>query len=46
MVERTGEGRESGLSRMGTVMDEDELDREKEKSGRTGGDMIINIHDP
>jgi hypothetical protein len=46
MVERTGEGRESGLSRMGTVMDEDELDREKAKSGRTGGDTIINIHDP
>jgi hypothetical protein len=44
MVERMGEGRESGLSRMGTVVD-DESNQEKEKIGSMGRDTIINIRD-
>jgi hypothetical protein len=43
MVERMGEGRESGLARMGTVVDEQDLGQEKEKSGNTGRDMIIDM---
>jgi hypothetical protein len=44
MVERIGEGRESGLSRMGTVA-EHESSQEKGKLGSTGSDTIINIRD-
>ena len=46
MVERMGEGRKSGLTRMGTVNDDEEAEREKEKNGNTGRDIIIDIRDP
>ncbi|CAA9960814.1 hypothetical protein CFE70_004190 [Pyrenophora teres f. teres 0-1] len=40
MVERMGEGRESGLTRMGTVVDDDE-----KKSVSLGRDAVIDIHE-
>ncbi|KAI4682582.1 hypothetical protein J4E81_009657 [Alternaria sp. BMP 2799] len=44
MVERMGEGRESGLTRLGTVVADDEhSDHSKEKNGSTGRDAVIDI---
>ncbi|KAI4623993.1 hypothetical protein J4E80_003805 [Alternaria sp. BMP 0032] len=44
MVERMGEGRESGLTRLGTVVADDEhSDHSKEKNGGTGRDAVIDI---
>lgn len=47
MVEKMGEGRESGLTRMGTVVDDEDNDddKAKEKVGNTGGDTIIDIRE-
>jgi hypothetical protein len=46
MVERMGEGRESGLTRMGTVVHDGMSDTEKEKSVGTGRDAVIDIREP
>jgi hypothetical protein len=47
MVERMGEGRESGLARMGTVVADDEhSDSGKEKNGGMGKDAVIDIREP
>ena len=46
MVERMGEGRESGLVRMGTVATDEKSDTEKEKIMSTGRDAIIDIREP
>ncbi|KAI4669081.1 uncharacterized protein J4E79_001124 [Alternaria viburni] len=44
MVERMGEGRESGLTRLGTVVADDEhSDHSKEKNGSMGRDAVIDI---
>lgn len=43
MVARMGEGRQSGLAKMGTLAEED---RDMENSGRTTKDTIINIQEP
>jgi hypothetical protein len=41
MVERMGEGRKSGLTRMGTVVGDDE----KTENGSTGKDTVVDIRD-
>ncbi|CAN9168761.1 unnamed protein product [Alternaria alternata] len=46
MVERMGEGRESGLVRMGTVATDERSDTEKEKVMSTGRDAVIDIREP
>jgi hypothetical protein len=46
MVARMGEGRQSGLTRMGTVMESEEADTDAGSSGRTTKDTIINIREP
>ncbi len=48
MVERMGEGRPSGLTRMGTVMGEDELVKEKDDnvSPTRTRDTVIEIREP
>lgn len=46
MVARMGEGRKSGLTRMGTVTETEEADRGAESSGRTTKETIINIQEP
>ncbi|KAI4687214.1 uncharacterized protein J4E84_005586 [Alternaria hordeiaustralica] len=44
MVERMGEGRESGLTRLGTVVADDEHStHSKEKNGSMGRDAVIDI---
>lgn len=43
MVARMGEGRQSGLTKMGTLT---EVDSKTEGSGRTTNDTIINIQGP
>jgi hypothetical protein len=45
MVERMGEGRESGLTRMSTVTKDEELGRENENGGGAGRDAVIEIRD-
>jgi hypothetical protein len=44
MVARMGEGRQSGLTRMGTL--NEEIDQDTASSGRTTRDTIINIQEP
>jgi hypothetical protein len=47
MVERMGEGRESGLTRMGTVVADDKyFDKEKEKEESVSRDTVIDIREP
>ncbi|KAG9194048.1 hypothetical protein G6011_04083 [Alternaria panax] len=46
MVERMGEGRESGLARMGTVVTDEKSDTDKEKMVSTGRDVVIDIREP
>ena len=47
MVERMGEGRESGLTRMGTVVADDKhFDKEKEKKESVSRDTVIDIREP
>lgn len=45
MVAQMGEGRQSGLMRMGTMVNSVEIEREKEneESGSTGKDTIIDV---
>lgn len=45
MVERMGEGRQSGLTRMGTVVSDEETSKEKEGSDVTTKDTVIDIRD-
>jgi hypothetical protein len=46
MVERMGEGRESGLTRMGRVVHDEKSDTEKETNGSKGRDAVIDIREP
>ncbi|KAJ4364067.1 hypothetical protein N0V83_009522 [Neocucurbitaria cava] len=46
MVEKMGEGRQSGLTRMGTVVDDDALTKEKEDNARASRDTVIDIQEP
>lgn len=46
MVEKMGEGRQSGLTRMGTVADDDALTKEKEDNIRASRDTVIDIKEP
>ena len=46
MVEKMGEGRESGLTRMGTVVDDEELAKEKNGNQNISKDTVIDIREP
>lgn len=43
MVEKMGEGRESGLTRMGTVVDDEEPAKEKDANEGNSEDTVIHI---
>lgn len=45
MVERMGEGRSSGLTRMGTVVGDGEFGKEKDDDGSTSKDTVIKINE-
>lgn len=46
MLAKTKERRQSGLSRMKTLPDEETLDGEKEMRAMRGGDAVIEIREP
>lgn len=45
MVERMGEGRTSGLTRMGTVLGDDELSKERRGTAKTSKDTVIDVQE-
>jgi hypothetical protein len=46
MVAKMGENRQSGLVRMGTIVGNEDSERETESSGRTTKDTVIEIREP